>query len=388
MVIRSTTEARKAYFDAEGTSHSDFKKIFEWLDPSKKVKPESWDEQKRYNRLGNALHCLLMRHGDWDNEFFVLDCELPSDQVTPILNYAFETAMFLNGYVSDNPTMHQDIILQACVPGVVTPKGYGGSWSDERKMKTMLDDKALGYWQALYQAKDLIRISPEEKALLDDEARRVKQSEWFGPLFDDASYDHPGIYCYFEFPILDVKRKNGLFKGKGMLDILIVNTTDKEFRVGSIVVGPNRYKVIDIKRTEKSSGAGEYFLRSYRADRQLAWYNKLASFVYPLMRYEEPAILLVSSVPYSDPLMWELSENDHKAAIYGLNKKGEPMKREENEEVMATRARGVVHGLQSMIIKYEAHLLRKSDFSRELSVVDNKGIIKTTLWNEQNDELQ
>lgn len=394
MVIRSTKQERDNYWRDPSVSHSFLKEFFQWLDPSKdaELQEAKYGEEKKHNRLGGAQHCLLMRPDDFKHEFYVMVDEMPGDKSGAIINYAFEMALQEDRFISQDITHYQHLILQGCRPGNAIPDGYGGSWDDARKVKSILyekdvlSEKVASYWRALCNSQGLIRITPKELEQLEDTCDRMKKHA-LGKIFDDATYDQDGVVCYFEWPIFfdeNTGHKNAAgytFDSKGMLDICIVNNGKKDFIIDNLIIRPNHYKVIDLKSTTESPGNGSLFIKKYRVDRQVMWYTHLVKSKYPMMMADEPGVLMISSIPNSEPVLYSLSLLDAQVAANGLDNKGMMLPFPLDEKVFLEYPLGYTHGLNSLIQKYQYYYANAITELREVVVMKNKSHLTTKLWN-------
>lgn len=388
MLFRSTIQDRANYFAHPAKSHSDLKEFFKFLDPSMREEEKpTYDNEKRKNRIGSAVHSKLLTPMDYDLEFYELSGSMPGDKAVPILNYAFEQAckhldlervqsMSL-GFDLNNPEDWTDYILQGCTPGVASEDGYGGSWKDETKISKLLDEKGIAYWKELASSQGKITLSLQDRITVEDMVSRVQNSRW-ADLFKESSYDVPGITAYFEWVNLDVT-VNGI-KAKGMMDIVIVNTSNSDFFICGLCIRPNHYIVIDIKTISKGPGSAHATIRQFRYDRQCVWYSGIVKTQYPYMLPEDPAILFISYVKNSDPLMWKLSTEDALVAVKGLNPDGTMASEKEAEHAVLNRTPGFIHGFYSMIFKYRHYQsIGLENEYREVDVVD-KGYATTNLW--------
>lgn len=397
MVIRSTRTQREEYFANISLSHSFLKEFFSFLDPSRSefFAKRVFGEEKAHYRRGSANHCLLMRPNDWDDEIYVMRSELPGEKALAVINWAFEQALADNegGSIYPDILMYSTYLEQGCLPGNALPDGYGGSWSMERKItsllytKEKLDEKVINYWKDLCNSQGYTRLTPSEEVIVTDMVNRIKNHPHLGPLFDDDTYNVPGLTAYFEWPIMDITfplltfgDMPLIFGAKGMMDFVIVNNSTRDFQVGNLIIRPNHFKVIDLKNTTTLPGHGHNYIRKFRPDRQLAWYTALVQTQYPNMKADNPAILLSSSIPGSEPVLWTLSDADCMIAKFGLSAYKNLFDPQECRNAIANLTPGCIHGMMSLVQKCQMYMEKGITEMRELAIIEGRNHLTTKLW--------
>lgn len=276
MIYKSTREEVKAYFNCPDLNQSEFKllKDASLVDYNiSKSKNNSNDSVPVHFRQGGAVDILLTgTKEEFNAEYFVSDAQkLPSETIMNIMDYAFEK------YTKE---LHRDIEIHNIVesfdnllkqtqkediePSVLLGANkfkYFDNRKDDSRVASALKD-GWEYFQTLIQSYGKTIIPQDMYENVKAVVSSLKNSPRTAKYFKEEYFkDNPNLDIYYQ-KIIYFTFKG--FKCKAMLDILIVDKSNKD----CVLFIP-----VDIKTMAEPVLNFPANSRRFRYDVQAAWYK-------------------------------------------------------------------------------------------------------------------
>jgi hypothetical protein len=368
MIFRTTKAQQDEYFNLAQFNFSFGKKFMEHLDPSDNVIASFKGEEPNYFRKGKAVDHILTSTEAFNESFFVMPGNIPSDKVSPILIAVMEKLESNDSYIGDMDE-HANDIVSACLPGAVTEEGYGGSWADERKWKALNTPANSDYWNALKGGKGKTKLSQKEYDIAKDAADRIKKT--FPAIFDGRYKESKDVHVYFQHICRDVPMrtyyrdlksvgKTTEITCKGMQDIVIVNESGIGIEITKGFSLPaHSFIVIDLKTSAQHISTWKTFLFRRAVDVQTTFYADLFKAHHRLNLKAMAGMMFVSLTPQSIPFLividdaYMLEAREGKI-IFG-DYKGEIPGAEDRDIEILQRTGSIKHGYCSYLQKYAMH---------------------------------
>ena len=259
--------------------------------------------------------------------------------------------------LSDKLDQNHSRIIQAA-----KQDGFGGdSWTDERIVNAVIK-AGKDWWQAAIEAKGRKVVSKEDMETAETAANKVKSHPFTKFLFSPVNrivyqptvlFSHRGHDC------------------KGLIDILIVNDSDK-----ATFLPAHSALIIDLKFTEMPVYEYVNQIRRARHDIQLAWYSLGIARNHASRFKEVGCALLVTSAHDEPPLIFNFSDKDLKIGRHGaFNTPTGYVPTIESDFIGSAD----VLGYEQLIDIYEWRV-KNNEWEYPKEVAEAKGILKTQIW--------
>lgn len=294
MLYITSKDKIKEYRESDSLGQSLLKKLLIGMDEFLK---EDEFKQTLSTIIGSAVDTILTgNEEDFEEEYYISECEKPSDTIALILETVFDKVPNKKAELET----YEGILAQ-----VIIDMEYQKNWKIDTRIKKLLDFS--DYYEELQNSVGKTIITKDTKIIIDNVVESLRNSPNTAKYFNRIT--KPNIDMYLQLPIY--WQYEGV-QCKSLLDIVIVVKDDK----GEIQkVIPVDLKTMWDKTTNFLSS-----VKQRRYDIQAASYSLAVSqyFNVPMDKVENFIFIVESTVDIGKPLVFHTTQAFLHVGLHGL----------------------------------------------------------------------
>lgn len=304
----TTAEKIKKYRELDAVNYSLLKSIIEG-----KFKVKS-DSDSNALSLGSLVDCNLTTP-ELVNELFHVISESPGDKPKKIVDHIFDA-------YSSNPNstvVGWSALDTQWLSDLMNLYEYRSGYNnplDERRFG-YLNNECLNYYNERLIARGKSIVSKDMVELADRVSESIKNGRFTSPFW----YLPNGVEAYNQVVITFTV--SGI-QCKGMIDKIIVNTTNDPVMLGSYMLPPSGVLAIDYKTMQGSTSDFVKQMWRYKYHIQGSFYSYgLADWLFknkPTLKTSDFMFIVESTTYVGKPLAYILSQKDKQIGRWGANK--------------------------------------------------------------------
>jgi hypothetical protein len=356
------------YFASEALSQSEIKALLKSINVFRAER----SKHSKALRVGSAVDVLLLTPSVFDDLFYVMREEYPSDTVVKVIDETHKLMILNELEANEDLSTFKQQIWDALelIP-----------YHDNRKNEDCEDDfrvnkiirEGSAFWKALIKSEGKTQISPEEKANAEEIVLSLQSHPH---TIDYFINDEDHIQTLYQVPIYF---EHKTVPCRALLDMIIINHKDKTLQP------------IDLKTMGDSTGMFKTSAKRYRYDIQAAWYNLALRFfrlkeTVPYGLGERsltdyrilPFKFIVESTKYPGcPLVYSCTLQDMIGGRFGFDKEQTIAYTEGERTVVANNYR--IEGFEKGVELYKWHM-EHDEWEYDRKVIENNGHLPLELW--------
>ena len=270
--------------------------------------------------IGSLVDCRITTPELFNSMFTVID-KIPGDKPKKIVDRIFKDFEENPDAVTGLRALDEDYLTH-----LINEYEYWGGIKDnkegdrENKLTKLINDGAV----IDYYAEKLLALNKGMKIvdggmveLSDRIAQSIKTGEFTSVFF----YPPPGIKIHYQ--VIITFSVSGV-QCKGLIDVLLENTTDDPIWIGNYLIPGKHVLPIDLKTTAYGPMWFEPIMRKYRYDMQGSFYkhglSQWIAYNKPEYKVADFMFIVESSKYPGKPLVWVLSQFDELVGRWGGSK--------------------------------------------------------------------
>jgi hypothetical protein len=300
----------KQYREVPALSQSEIKAILLGPQLIGSAKDPLFYREKESFLIGDGVDTLITQgQEEFINNYYIMSNNKPSDAIMSIVNMVFSEVIEL---VDKVPLIdfenYKNEILKAC-----DYHNYQPRWKDDTKVEKIIKDGSE-YWVDLVSAGDRQILDVEQTELIFRIVYSLLNSPYTTDYFQIVNIE--GVEIIYQLPLYFTYKN---IRGKGLLDMIIINNNDFPVTCGKVSLEANSIQPIDLKTTGEYTTNFVNVIKKFRYDIQGIWYTEALIANYPKFKIL-PFKFIVESVRVQGcPLVYTMSELELLVAKYGAN---------------------------------------------------------------------